>query len=300
MNPDSNYSELEELSRRGRWLVLSTVAGSGAGHVGGPMSAMDLLISLFFRGMDIKPEEPSWPERDRFILSKGHAAIGLYTVMALRGFFPVEELKSFDKGNSRLQGHPDVTKLPGLETSTGSLGMGLSVGLGFALGAQKKEQRFHTFVMIGDGELQEGMVWEGLHVAPRYQLGNLTAILDWNGLQQFGWLKQQDSDGRGDRRDPWNSVNLAAIFGTSAGASFRSTATVSMRSFRRSRKAKPNRRSAARPCSWPGLLKGKAYRSRKENSSGIPRLPTRQNSILPGASFKSWRLRNESAKRCLG
>ena len=212
MNADSNYSELEELSRRGRWLVLSTVAGSGAGHVGGPMSAMDLLIGLFFRGMDIRPEEPNWTERDRFILSKGHAAIGLYTVMALRGFFPVEELKTFDKGNSRLQGHPDVTKLPGLETSTGSLGMGLSVGLGFALGAQIKQQRFHTFVMIGDGELQEGMVWEALHVAPRYQLGNLTAILDSNGLQQFGWLKQQDGDGRGDRRDPWNNVDLAAIF----------------------------------------------------------------------------------------
>jgi transketolase len=216
MNPaalkNSDYSELEELSRRGRWLVLSTVAGSGAGHVGGPMSAMDLLISLFFRGMDIRPEEPSWPERDRFILSKGHAAIGLYTVMALRGFFPVEELKTFDKGNSRLQGHPDVTKLPGLETSTGSLGMGLSVGIGFALAAQKKKQRFHSFVMIGDGELQEGMIWEGLHLAPRYQLGNLTAILDWNGLQQFGWLKHQDGDGRGDRLDPWNNVDLAAIF----------------------------------------------------------------------------------------
>jgi len=212
MNPDPNYSELEELSRKGRWLVLSTVSGSGAGHVGGPMSAMDLLIGLFFQGMDIRPEEPSWPERDRFILSKGHAAIGLYTVMALRGFFPVEELKTFDKGNSRLQGHPDVTKLPGLETSTGSLGMGLSVGVGFALGAQRKQQRFHTFVMIGDGELQEGMVWEALHLAPRYQLGNLTAILDANGLQQFGWLKQQDGDGRGDRRDPWNNVDLARIF----------------------------------------------------------------------------------------
>src|SRR6201981_1175191 len=212
MNADSNYAELEELSRRGRWLVLSTVAGSGAGHVGGPMSAMDLLIGLFFRGMDIRPEEPNWTERDRFILSKGHAAIGLYTVMALRGFFPIEELKTFDKGNSRLQGHPDVTKLPGLETSTGSLGMGLSVGLGFALGAQRKQQRFHTFVMMGDGELQEGMVWEALHVAPRYQLGNLTAILDWNGLQQFGWVLAINEQHRGDRRDPWSGIDLRGIF----------------------------------------------------------------------------------------
>src|SRR5260221_1948122 len=140
---DSDYSELEELSRRGRWLVLSTVAGSGAGHVGGPMSAMDLLISLFFRGMDIRPEEPGWPERDRFILSKGHSAIGLYTVLALRGFLDVAELQTFDKQESRLQGHPDATLLPGLDASTGSLGQGLSVGLGFALGARLCEQKFH-------------------------------------------------------------------------------------------------------------------------------------------------------------
>src|ERR1700758_4822845 len=212
MNADSNYSELEELSRRGRWLVLSTVAGSGAGHVGGPMSAMDVLISLFFRGMDIKPEEPGWPDRDRFVLSKGHAAIGLYTVMALRGFLPIEELKTFDKGNSRLQGHPDVTKLPGLDTSTGSLGQGLSVGLGMALGARLRGEKFHTFVMIGDGELQEGMIWEALDVAPRYKLGNLTAILDWNGLQQFGWVLAINEEHRGDRKDPWPGIDLKGIF----------------------------------------------------------------------------------------
>jgi transketolase len=175
------------------------------------MSAMDLLIALFFRVMAVRPEEPQWPDRDRFILSKGHAAIGLYTAMALRGFFPVAELKTFDKGNSRLQGHPDMTKLPGLETSTGSLGMGLSVGLGFAIGAQRKGLGFQTFVMIGDGELQEGMIWEALHVAPRYQVANLTAVLDWNGLQQFGWLHEAGATGRGDRRDPWFGVDLPVV-----------------------------------------------------------------------------------------
>src|SRR5580698_3799830 len=209
---NEDYQELEALARRGRWLAISTVAKSGAGHVGGPFSAMDLLVALYFRAMNIKSEEPRWADRDRFILSKGHSSIGQYVVMALRGFLPVEELKTFDKGGSRLQGHPDVTRLPGLDTSTGSLGQGLSVGLGFALGARMRGQKFHTFVMLGDGELQEGMVWEGLHVAPRYRLGNLTAILDGNGLQQFGWLKQQDGDGRGDRRDPWNNVDLARIF----------------------------------------------------------------------------------------
>lgn len=211
MNESYRYQDMTELARRGRWLVFSTVAASGAGHIGGPFSALDLLIALYFRVMKVRPEEPSWPERDRFILSKGHSAIGQYTVMALRGYFPVEELKTFDKGDSRLQGHPDMTKLPGLETSTGSLGQGLSVGVGMALGARLRGEDFHTFVMIGDGELQEGMIWEALHVAPRYALGNLTVILDCNGLQQFGWgLKPGDAN-RGDRGDPWAGIDLKGV-----------------------------------------------------------------------------------------
>src|SRR5580698_9090990 len=209
---NEDYQELEALARRGRWLAISTVAGSGAGHVGGPFSAMDIMVALYFSVMKIKPEEPKWPERDRFILSKGHSSIGQYVVMALRGFLPIEELKTFDKGGSRLQGHPDVTRLPGLETSTGSLGQGLSVGLGIALGARMRGQKFQTFVMIGDGELQEGMIWEALHIAPRYKLGNLTAILDWNGLQQFGWPLGQGERNRGDKRDPWAGIDLAGIF----------------------------------------------------------------------------------------
>jgi transketolase len=212
MSTKTDYEELEALARKGRWLAISTVAGSGAGHVGGPFSAMDLMVALYFRVMKIRPQEPHWPERDRFILSKGHSSIGQYVVMALRGFLPVEELKTFDKGGSRLQGHPDVTRLPGLETSTGSLGQGLSVGLGIALGARMRGQKFQTFVMIGDGELQEGMIWEALHIAPRYKLGNLTAILDWNGLQQFGWVLAINEQHRGDRRDPWSGIDLRGIF----------------------------------------------------------------------------------------
>src|SRR6266403_1457923 len=211
MSSTTDYQELEALARKGRWLAISTVAGSGAGHVGGPFSAMDIMIALYFRVMKVRPEEPKWSERDRFILSEGHSSIGQYAVMALRGFLPIEELKTFDKGGSRLQGHPDVTRLPGLETSTGSLGQGLSVGLGMALGARMRGQKFQTFVMIGDGELQEGMIWEALHVAPRYQVANLTAILDSNGLQQFGWLHEAGETGRGDRRDPWFRVDLPAV-----------------------------------------------------------------------------------------
>jgi len=187
---------------------MDSVAHSGAGHIGGPLSAMDLLVALFFRVLRIRPDEPGWPDRDRFILSKGHSAIGLYVVMALRGYFPVDELATFDAGDSRLQGHPDMTRLPGLEASTGSLGQGLSVGIGIALGARMRGLGVHTFVMLGDGETQEGMVWESVMVAARFGLGNLTALVDCNGLQQYGWPRPPGEVGRGDRRDPLAGVQL--------------------------------------------------------------------------------------------
>jgi len=202
--------DLDELARRGRLLVVDSVARSGAGHIGGPLSAMDLLIALYFRVLRIRPDEPSWPGRDRFILSKGHSAIGLYVVMALRGYFPVEELATFDRGDSRLQGHPDMTRLPGLEASTGSLGQGLAVGLGIALGARLRGLDVQTFVMLGDGETQEGMVWESVMVAAKYGLGNLTAIVDCNGLQQYGWPLAPGEEHRGDRRDPVAGTRLRA------------------------------------------------------------------------------------------
>src|SRR3990170_8356165 len=141
-------ADLETLARRGRWLVISTMAGSGGGHVGGPLSAMDMLVALFFRVLRVRPAEPGWPERDRFILSKGHSSIGLYAVMAMRGYLPVEELKTFDKGDSRLQGHPDMTRLPGLDASTGSLGQGLAGGLGIALGSRVGGRGGPTLVLL--------------------------------------------------------------------------------------------------------------------------------------------------------
>jgi transketolase len=200
--------DLEALARRGRQLVIESVAHSGAGHIGGPLSAMDLLVALYFRVLRIRPDETDWPERDRFILSKGHSSIGQYAVMALRGYFPIEELATFDSGDSRLQGHPDMTRLPGLEASTGSLGQGLAVGIGIALGARMRGLGFHTFVMLGDGETQEGMVWESVMVAATYGLGNLTAIVDCNGLQQYGWPLAPGEGGRGDRRDPLAGTRL--------------------------------------------------------------------------------------------
>jgi transketolase len=206
--------DLPDLARRARWQVIKTVTTNKAGHIGGPLSMMDLLVSLYFRELRIRPEEPDWPDRDRFILSKGHAAIGLYAVLALRGYLDLEELTTFDRGDSRLQGHPDVTRLPGLEASTGSLGQGLSAGVGMALGARLGAKDFHTWVLLGDGEIQEGMVWEAVQVAARYKLTNLTAIVDRNGLQQFGLPSTTETTitDRGDRRDPWFGVDLAAVF----------------------------------------------------------------------------------------
>lgn len=202
---------LVELAQRGRWHVVSTVAASKAGHVGGPLSAMDLLIYLFFKELNLRPEDPNWPGRDRFVLSKGHAAIGLYTAMAMRGYFEEAELATFDKGDSRLQGHPDSTKLPGIEISTGSLGQGLSFGVGTAIAGRRLGQDFHSWVMLGDGELQEGMVWESAAVAAKFGLSNLTAVVDLNELGQFG-LPQTEPNMTTDRIAPWQGFDVGAIF----------------------------------------------------------------------------------------
>lgn len=210
--PATAHAELDALARRGRLLVIESVARAGAGHVGGPLSAMDLLVALYFRVLRIRPEQPGWPERDRFVLSKGHSAIGLYATLALRGFFPVDELATFDAAGSRLQGHPDMTRLPGLDASTGSLGQGLSVGVGLAMGARRRGLDAHTWVMLGDGELQEGQVWEAVPIAAKYGLGNLTAIVDCNGMQQYGWPLQPGEVHRGDRSDPWAGTNVRAAF----------------------------------------------------------------------------------------
>lgn len=179
--------ELEALSRQTRRLIIESIHTAGAGHIGGPLSVTDILVSLYFNELRIDPTEPAAEDRDRLILSKGHSSIALYTVLALRGYYPVDELATFDQIDSRLQGHPDLTSLPGLDMSTGSLGQGLSPGIGMALGARLAGKDFHTWVILGDGELQEGQIWEAAFVAARYRLNNLTAIVDYNGLPQFGW-----------------------------------------------------------------------------------------------------------------
>src|SRR5947209_3994927 len=186
---EARLNELRALATENRRLIVKAIHEAQAGHLGGPLSATDMLVALYFDVLRIDPQRPDWPARDRFILSKGHSSIALYAVLALRGYFPVEELFTFDKINSRLQGHPDMTVLPGLEMSTGSLGQGLSPGVGMAIGAKLLGKDFRTWVMLGDGEIQEGQVWDAALVAERYHLDNLTVVLDYNGLQQYGWTE---------------------------------------------------------------------------------------------------------------
>ena len=208
----AEIARLEAMARRIRVEVIRAVNHARAGHLGGPLSAADLLAALYFRVLRIRPEEPSWPDRDRFVLSKGHSSIGLYAAMALRGYFPVGELATFDAAHSRLQGHPDMTRLPGLDMSTGSLGMGISAAMGMALGARLTGRDLRAYVMLGDGECQEGEVWEAAMSAARYGLDNLVAIVDHNKLQQYGW-PGNGPDGRVPPQVPGELVAKWGAFG---------------------------------------------------------------------------------------
>lgn len=184
-----SHPDLDMLRKKCREVredILRMLTEAGSGHPGGSLSAVELLVGLYYTKLRHRPDEPDWPERDRFILSKGHIAPALYTVMAHRGYFPREELLTLRKFGSRLQGHPASLKLPGIEVSTGSLGQGLSVGVGLALGAKLDRAAWRTYVLLGDGETQEGQVWEAAMSAGHYRLDNLCAIVDRNYLQIDG------------------------------------------------------------------------------------------------------------------
>jgi transketolase len=174
--------EIQEVADRLRRRTLDMVWHAQAGHPGGSFSLAEILACMFFRVLRIDPSRPDWPDRDRFILSKGHAAPIYYVTLAERGFFPLETLQSYDELNSILQGHPDM-HTPGVDMSSGSLGQGLSPGIGMALGARLRRMDFRVFVLLGDGEIQEGQVWEAAMAASAYRLDNLTAIVDWNKIQ---------------------------------------------------------------------------------------------------------------------
>ncbi len=179
--------------------VLKMIYSAQTGHLGGAFSAAEIVASLYFHHLRLDPTRPDWPGRDRLLFSKGHACAMLYTAMAHRGFFPVDELTTFRQLDSRLQGHPDRVKLPGIEICAGPLGHGVAIGVGMALAqkmAGRKPSSFsapsarataaRVYVVLGDGEINAGVIWEGAMAAAKYRLGNLTAILDYNGVQQTG------------------------------------------------------------------------------------------------------------------
>lgn len=209
---------VESISRLAQQLridVLQMVYAGQTGHIGGAFSAAELVAAFYFHHLRIDPARPDWSERDRFLLSKGHACAVLYAALARRGFFPVEELQTFRQLNSRLQGHPDRLKCPGVEISAGPLGHGVAIGVGTALAlraankpssksapsARAAEAR--VYVLLGDGEINAGVVWEGALAASKYRLGNLTAVLDCNGIQQTG--ATADVLPTGDLAEKWKS-----------------------------------------------------------------------------------------------
>lgn len=183
--------EIEGRARAIRRHIIEMVGKAGSGHPGGSLSSSDILATLYFGGfLRLKPEDPLWPERDRFILSKGHAAPALYAALAERGFFGKDVLLTLREFGSILQGHPDCRKTPGVEVSTGSLGQGLSMGVGMALAGKLDGKGYRVWVLLGDGECQEGQVWEAAMAASHYRLDNLTAIVDHNHLQIDGRIEE--------------------------------------------------------------------------------------------------------------
>jgi transketolase len=180
---------LQETARQMRGHIIRMLAASKSGHPGGSLSSVELLAYLYFSKMKIDPKNPTAPERDRFILSKGHCAPVLYAALAERGYFPKETVLTLRKFKSILQGHPDMKRVPGVDISSGSLGQGLSVANGMALAAKMDQKSYHVYVLMGDGELEEGQVWEALMTSVHYKLNNVTAFLDYNHLQIDGKIE---------------------------------------------------------------------------------------------------------------
>ncbi|MCF7942793.1 MAG: transketolase [Spirochaetia bacterium] len=183
---DERVSQLEDTARMVRINIIDMIHTAQSGHPGGALSAADFMTALYFDILDIRPEEPRWVDRDRLILSKGHACPVWYACLAMKGFFPMKELKTLRKFESILQGHPDMNKTPGVDMTTGSLGQGLSAAVGMALEGKMTGRDFSVFAVVGDGELNEGQIWEAAASAAMYELDNLVLIVDANRLQMDG------------------------------------------------------------------------------------------------------------------
>ncbi|NLN04188.1 MAG: transketolase [Clostridiaceae bacterium] len=178
--------ELKKIATRIRKHIIEQVFSAKSGHPGGSLSCTDILTVLYFDEMRVNPKDPKWADRDRFVLSKGHCAPALYATLALKGFFPEEDLKTFRRIDSYLEGHPSMSYVPGVDMSTGSLGQGISTAVGMALAGKIDNKDYRVYSILGDGELQEGQVWEAAMAAAHYKLDNLTAFVDYNGLQIDG------------------------------------------------------------------------------------------------------------------
>ncbi|OIO09700.1 MAG: transketolase [Elusimicrobia bacterium CG1_02_63_36] len=183
-------TDYKDLTRGLRVDIIRMLEKAGSGHPGGSLSIIDILAVLYDKHFQHRPQEPNWPDRDRMVLSKGHACPALYALMAHHGYFPKPQLDTLRKLGSPLQGHPDRMRLPGIEVSTGSLGQGLSIAQGMAMSAKMDAKGYHTWCVLGDGEMQEGQIWEALMSAPKFGLGNLTAILDFNNSQIDGSMEE--------------------------------------------------------------------------------------------------------------
>ncbi|MGM9619141.1 MAG: transketolase [Oscillospiraceae bacterium] len=181
-----NFDELTSLCRQMRRDIINMTANAGSGHPGGSLSCVELMASVFCDRMHIDPANPYDPDRDRFVLSKGHAAPCYYAALAARGFISRDEYADFRQLHSRLQGHPDAKKIPGVDASTGSLGQGCAIAVGMALGTKHQGKSYQVYTILGDGECQEGEIWESFMAANHYKLDNLTVIIDNNGLQIDG------------------------------------------------------------------------------------------------------------------
>jgi transketolase len=207
--PQNSPEEMQIMARNIRRDIITMIGAAGSGHPGGSLSAADILTVLYFRVMRHNPADSAWAERDRFILSKGHAAPALYATLCASGYLPQTELCTLRKIDSRLQGHPECHIVPGIEMSAGALGQGLSFGIGMALTARLDKKDYRTYVLMGDGELNEGQVWEAAMAAAQFKLDNLTAIVDNNRLQIDGWTK--DVMNTEPLKDKWLSFGWDVI-----------------------------------------------------------------------------------------
>ena len=203
----SEKKQLQITACKVRMGVIESTYGAKAGHPGGSLSAAEVYTYLYFKEMNIDPKNPKWEDRDRFVLSKGHTTPGLYSVLANRGFFPVEDLPTFRHIDSYLQGHPNMNTVPGVDMSTGSLGQGISTAVGMAMAAKHTGKENRVYTLLGDGEIQEGQVWEACMAAAHYKLDNFCAVVDNNGLQIDGAIA--------DVMSPYPIVNKLEAFGFS-------------------------------------------------------------------------------------